>query len=141
MGTRAVTNVTDEDGDVYVSLYRQYDGYLQGGHGEELANWLRDAVIGNGIGSSIPPKFFNGVGDLALRLVTYFRQDHNQIGSFYIIPPGTDWAPDYTYTVKVTGPSSVYPEGAVELTVDYYGEKFAGTVEDFIEWMKNQENE
>lgn len=131
MGTRAVTNVVSEKGEVYVSLYRQYDGYPQGGHGEELADWLEGAVIGNGIGSNLPPKFFNGVGDLAARLVTFFKEDHLNIGSFYLIPAGTDWGPDYTYTVRVM------EDRPVELKVRAYDSTvFQGTVEGFRSWME-----
>src|SRR5687768_2511369 len=105
MGTRAVTNVVEKnstDGEHYVSLYRQFDGYPNGGHGEELAEFLTGARIGNGIGpkDGNDPKFFNGVGDLAIRLVAHFKQD-NLAGGFYLIPAGTDWGPDYVYTVEV----------------------------------------
>lgn len=136
MGTRAVTNVVDETGEVYVSLYRQFDGYPADGHGEELAEWLDGAVIGNGISGTPAPKFFNGVGDLALRLVTFFREDHTQIGSFYIIPAGTDWGPDFTYTVRAM------VDHPVEVTVKSYNKTiFQGTVEDFKTWMQTSEDE
>lgn len=135
MGTRCVTNVIDEKGNVYVNLYRQYDGYPDG-HGKELAEWLTGAEIGNGIGSSVSPKFFNGVGDLALRLVTFFRQDHTQIGSFYIIPLDTDWGQEFTYTVKVVEGSEV------KMKVEgYSGVLFQGTAEEFNEWINKTEEE
>lgn len=132
MGTRAVTNVVDEEGTVYVSLYRQFDGYLMGGHGEELANWLKDAVIGNGIGSNPPPNFFNGVGDLAARLVTYFKEDQARIGRVYIVPAGSGWGADFTYTV------TVIENKPVIVSVD---DEFKGTVEEFLIWMKEYEEE
>lgn len=132
MGTRAVTNVVDEEGTVYVSLYRQFDGYLMGGHGEELAHWLKDAVIGNGIGSNIPPNFFNGVGDLAARLVTYFKEDQARIGGVYIIPAGSGWDAAFTYTV------TVIEHKPVIISVD---DEFKGTVEEFLVWMKEVEDE
>lgn len=138
MGTRSLTNVVDEKGDVYVSLYRQYDGYpTSDGHGGEIANWLEGAEIGNGINGSQGPKFFNGVGDLALRLVTYFRQDHKQIGSFYIIPPGTDWGPDFTYIVRA---AVGHP---VELTLKGYngGTLFQGSVKEFVDWMDSDKKD
>lgn len=107
MGTRCITNVVDDKGEVYVSLYRQYDGYPQGGHGEELANWLNGAVIGNGIrGGEDRPKFFNGIGDLAVRLVTFFKEDHSVPGGFYLIPAASAWnaGVDYIYTVTAVDP-------------------------------------
>lgn len=143
MGTRAVTNVVDEKGDVYVSLYRQFDGYPKGGHGEELADFLKGAEIGNGIGSNVPAGFFNGVGDLACRLVAFFRQDYRQIGSFYIIPPGTDWGASYTYTVTGKDPSySDLTNGNVQVEVQSYDGSvlFSGGVEDFTSWVE-EDNE
>lgn len=134
MGTRAVTIVEDEDG-VYVSLYRQYDGYPEG-HGKELAEFLDGAEIGNGITGNPPPGFFNGVGDLAARLVTFFKENHKIIGGFYIIPTGTKWGPDYTYTV--TGRNS-----EVFVKVQSYSDKtlFEGPVGDFRVWVNSEEDE
>ena len=37
MGTRALTFVYDADNQPFLNLYRQYDGYIKGGHGSELA--------------------------------------------------------------------------------------------------------
>lgn len=137
MGTRALTHVVDEKGVGYVSLYRQFDGYPQGGHGEDLAEWLKDAVIGNGIGvGERRTNFFNGIGDLATRLVTFFKGDHTRAGGFYLVPPGgTDWSVDYTYTVICE--DGFDREGGVSLEVKSYGGSiiFAGSVADFVVWM------
>lgn len=143
MGTRAITNVVDEKGVSYVSLYRQFDGYPQGGHGEDLANWLKGAVIGNGIRMGAEPRnFFNGVGDLAVRLVTFFKEDHSVAGGFYLVAPAHDkWDVDYTYTVHCD--DGYEEEGGVTLEVTSYGGTtlFNGTVEDFYVWMRESEEE
>lgn len=141
MGTRCVTNVVDEKGEVYVSLYRQFDGFPDS-HGQKLAEWLEGAVIGNGITSGESrPKFFNGVGDLALRLVTYFRGDDTQIGNFYIVPVGTYWGQEFTYIVKGTSPKSG-EEDVVKLKVEgYSGTLYQGSPEDFNEWIKRNEED
>lgn len=142
MGTRAVTNVIDEDGTVYVSLYRQFDGYPDG-HGKELGEFLKDAIIGNGIGSNVPVGFFNGVGDLACRLVSFFKDDHRSIGSFYIIPAGSGWGPDYTYNVTARGPKFGEDPSAIEIEVVGYSDRpcFSGSIEEFRAWAANPEED
>jgi len=79
-------------------MYRQYDGYLSG-HGQELANFLNELTLGNGI-----PKFgdlytyANGMGDLAAQMIVWFKKTP---GGFYIHPIDFDqncWQ-DYEYHV------------------------------------------
>jgi hypothetical protein len=144
MGTRSVTNVVDGDGDIYVSLYRQYDGYPDG-HGKELAEFLKGAEIGNGISSNPSPGFFNGVRDLACRLVAFFKEDHGHIGSFYLLPPKEDNTQEFTYTVTGVNPSFTMnnaPNGGVFVKVDSYGgELFSGTAEEFASWIESYEDE
>lgn len=143
MGTRAITNVVDEKGNVYVSLYRQYDGYPLGGHGEELAEWLEGAVIGNGIqGGERRPKFFNGIGDLACRMVAFFKGDYSDYGGFYLLPHGDDgWGGDYVYTVQARNPiysiaDGKEPETTVTVKVESWDTLlFEGSVEDFRVWI------
>jgi len=98
MGTRSTTTIYEGDTPL-VTFYRQYDGYPSG-HGAELAAYLDGAEIGNGIpGSGYAPKFFNGAGDLAFRLIAHFKP-HDVPGSFYIVPTShTD--EEYNYRVYV----------------------------------------
>lgn len=143
MGTRCITNVIDEKGDVYVSLYRQFDGYPDGGHGEELADWLEGAHIGNGIGARPAPGFFNGVGDLAARLVTFFKDDHEHIGSFYLNPPDPTAKEEFTYTVQGRNPNwdKGTPFGEVTVKVEAYDRVlFEGNVVDYRAWITQEKN-
>lgn len=138
MGTRAITNVVNDKGEVYVSLYRQFDGYPKGGHGEDLAEWLEGAVIGNGINEGESrPKFFNGLGDLAARLVTFFKEDDAVPGGFYLIPFGSDWDGEFTYTISGADPTSFDTlEYNPQISVDHYGDLlFEGSVEEFKSWV------
>jgi hypothetical protein len=48
MGTRCLTKVYDEDTEI-LCLYRQFDGYPKGGHGDELTAFLSGMKITNGI--------------------------------------------------------------------------------------------
>lgn len=145
MGTRCVTNVIDGDGEIYVSLYRQFDGYPDGGHGEELAEFLKGAEIGNGIGARPSAGFFNGVGDLACRLVAFFKEDHRNIGSFYLLPPKNNNSEEFTYTVFGENPSFILnnaPNGGVSVRVDAYDrEIFSGTAEEFASWIESYKGE
>ena len=50
MGTRSLTYVYDGQTPI-MCMYRQYDGYLSG-HGQELANFLNELTLGNGIPES-----------------------------------------------------------------------------------------
>ena len=82
MGTRSLTYVYDGETPI-ICMYRQYDGYLSG-HGQELANFLNELTLGNGI-----PKFgdlytyANGMGDLAAQMIVNFKKSP---GGFYIYP-------------------------------------------------------
>jgi len=131
--------VQGSDGEVYVPLYRQFDGYPSGGHGQELAEWLEGAIVGNGISGGETRHFFNGVGDLAARLVTFFKEDASEIGGFYLVQPGSnDWGPDYIYTVKVVGGKGFDEEGTVSINITngYSGDMvFEGSPEDVSTWI------
>lgn len=141
MGTRSVTHVADQEGHVYVSMYRQYDGYPQGGHGEELAKFLDGAVIGNGIGFNETRNFFNGVGDLACRLVAYFKRDAHDAGSFYLEPPNLESRQEYTYIVWAD--DGYDREGSVNIQVlGWSGNPmFEGTIDEFVNWIPRSEDE
>jgi hypothetical protein len=97
MGTRSLTYVYGGETPI-MCMYRQYDGYLSG-HGQELANFLNELTLGNGI-----PKFgdlytyANGMGDLAAQMIVWFKKTP---GGFYINPIDFDqncWQ-DYEYHV------------------------------------------
>ena len=82
MGTRSLTYVYEGETPI-ICMYRQYDGYLSG-HGQELANFLNELAIGEGI-SGKPDLFTyaNGMGDLAAQMIVWFKKTP---GGFYIYP-------------------------------------------------------
>ena len=82
MGTRSLTYVYDGETPI-MCMYRQFDGYLEG-HGQELANFLNELTIGNGISGK--PELFtfaNGMGCLAAQMIVWFKKTP---GGFYIHP-------------------------------------------------------
>ena len=82
MGTRCLTYVYVGKTPI-MCRYRPFDGYLSG-HGQELANFLNELTIGNGISGK--PELFtfaNGMGDLAAQMIVWFKKTP---GGFYIHP-------------------------------------------------------
>jgi len=97
MGTRSLTYVYDGETPI-MCMYRQYDGYLSG-HGQELANFLNELQMGQGISGK--PELFtfaNGMGDLAAQMIVWFKKTP---GGFYIHPIelNQDCWQDYEYHV------------------------------------------
>ena len=97
MGTRSLTYVYDGQTPI-MCMYRQYDGYLSG-HGQELANFLNELTLGNGIPAyGDLYTYANGMGDLAAQMIVWFKKTP---GGFYIYPIDFDqncWQ-DYEYHV------------------------------------------
>ena len=93
MGTRSLTTI-EADGNEFVCMYRQYDGYPTG-HGAELAEFLTGPPLVNGIRDKKPQ--FNGMGCLAAAVVAHFKTEP---GNIYLEPPGTrDVGEEYIYKV------------------------------------------
>ncbi len=99
MGTRSLTYVYDDyaDNTPIICMYRQYDGY-PAGHGAELAEFLHDGKLVNGIPFGTTEKMFNGMGCLAAQMIAHFKTD---VGGFYLYPPvlNQDCGQDYEYHV------------------------------------------
>jgi hypothetical protein len=96
MGTRSLTFVYDGKTPV-VCMYRQFDGYPSG-HGQELAEFLFDGKLVNGIPLGSNEKLFNGMGCLAAQMVAAFKES---AGGFYLFSTDLDqdsWQ-EYEYHV------------------------------------------
>lgn len=135
MGTRSITRVYDIDGECLVAMYRQFDGYPSG-HGEELARFLVDKRLVNGIGhGDNAGNSFNGMGDLAAQMVYHFKE--GKIGGFYLHSPKQD--EEWTYEIRPNNKELKWgqPVGKVDITVkNYRGDQvFHGDVNEFIGWI------
>lgn len=100
MGTRSITTVTSSwhngEPQVNATIYRHWDGYIAGGHGEWLAEFLADAVVTNG--RQDKQKHYNGPGELASAIVEALRaDDHNP----NLVPAGSIMGQEYEYQVHV----------------------------------------
>jgi hypothetical protein len=127
MGTRCLTIIHDEAVPL-INIYRQFDGYLSG-HGLELATFLLDMKIVNGLGLE-RKRVANGAGCLAAQMIAYFK---NEPGNIYIEPmpdEDTDHV-DYVYKVMVDS-------GKITVEVTGDGNNFKGTVSEFAKYCKEQ---
>lgn len=132
MGTRSLTRVIDHDfGDPrhVVTIYRQYDGYLEG-HGAVLAEFITSRKFVNGISGDIT-KVFNGAGCFAAALVAHLktmngREGTIEAGGVYLYP--LDAAPEeYNYTITIAG-----SEVSMKATDWQDTTLFEGTPEEFL---------
>jgi len=146
MGTRSLTRVIPrQDGlsfnkghlhpeKAMVNMYRQFDGYPDG-HGIDLAEFLKDIKIVNGIPlNKESGNQANGSGCLAAQMVKHFKED---IGYIYLHPHDNEsgWE-DYIYTV--------YPKIGEETFISIYDVNkerciFVGTPYKLIDKYKEKE--
>ena len=109
MGTRSLTRIIPRQDGLsfneghekvelsHVNMYRQYDGYPQG-HGLDLAEFLKDFKIINGIGGNAElGTHANGSGCLAAQMVKHFKE---KVGNIYLFSPDDNkgWE-EYIYTI------------------------------------------
>ena len=102
MGTRSLT-VFKDNGEEICVMYRQFDGYVEGGLGDELVEFLKGKEIVNGYGSQEDTEKpnFNGMGCLAAQVIANLK---NGIGNIYLHPAGTrDCGEEYIYTIEDVG--------------------------------------
>ena len=107
MGTRSLTHVIQTWNDektgkqkkqYLMTMYRQYDGYPSG-MGVDLADFLKNGVVVNGISMGEKRRVFNGAGCLAAQLVAHFKDG---AGGFYLYKPmSKDCGEEYTYEIVV----------------------------------------
>lgn len=148
MGTRSLTVFMSESwidtqngnkimgGKEICVMYRQMDGYPEG-HGKDLAEFLCDMSIVNGISLAETRKIANGMDCLTAQVIAHFK---NGAGGFYIHRAGTrKCGEEYIYTIS----------GAKDKVIikceEVYAKKkllvFNGTASDFLVWIEKEERE
>ena len=143
MGTRSLTRIIPRQGGLsfdeghnhgeesHVNMYRHFDGYPEG-HGLELAEFLKDIKIINGIGGNAElGTHANGCGCLAAQMVKHFKE---MVGNIYLHPTNLDegWE-EYIYTI--------YPKSGEPCYISIwsvFSKKciFVGTASDLIKKYK-----
>lgn len=107
MGTRSLTKIIHVYQDEYktskqvlTTMYRQMDGYMEG-HGAELAEWLAEFTVVNGISVPETRKVANGADCLAAQMFAHFKDGP---GHIYLYPPGArNCGEEYIYYIYVDG--------------------------------------
>ena len=105
MGTRSLTKVIntweDKSGKKQrkpiTTMYRQFDGYLDG-HGLELAEWLNQYTIVNGMGMDDTGSIANGMDCLAAQMFAHFKEDAG--GIYCMHPDAEDCWEEYLYEIS-----------------------------------------
>ena len=149
MGTRSLTFVYEQYGEVYkpvVNMYRQFDGYPTG-HGAELAEFLKSGRMINGLDGVGKELQFNGMGCLAAQMVAHFKQSP---GGFYIHPTDiTDCGQDYEYHIYDIGQGlGLYVE-VVDCGCNMFGVSsgnkhdfvFKGNLKEFTKFCSDEQKE
>ena len=147
MGTRSKTSFIEKRGEEYihlVSVYRQYDGYVEG-MGHDLANYILDKEICNGIRlGRDTSKLANGFGCLIAQLIRDFKED---VGGLYIITEND--IQEYNYDIIFN--SDLYYRNSFkeELETNKYFKVrvtdwnkkiiFEGTLKELLEFKENEE--
>jgi len=137
MGTRSTTHIYETDKITakrrkpLVSIYRQMDGYPSG-MGKELADFIKDIKIVNGIGFNVVlNRIANGAGCFAAQLIKHLKHD---VGSIYITT--ADDRQQYDYHLYVVPSSDPFKDDGYIWVIVREGKKklFEGTAKDFAEW-------
>jgi len=150
MGTRSLTHVietwkNDKTGkqkkQCLMTMYRQYDGYPSG-MGDDLAQFLKQGKVVNGISSTEKQLVFNGAGCLAAQLVAHFKDGP---GGFYLYRPmSKDCGEDYTYEVVVDFNTKemtlrCFDIGYISKSGNYINKRkllFEGKPQDYDAWLE-----
>lgn len=133
MGTRSLTRVKDEAGNIILTMYRHMDGYVEGGHGDELVAFLDGMVLTEGISvENQPAKSANGIDCLAAQLVAHFKTG---VGSIYLYPADA-LDEEFNYTIELvdgvlTLSYTAYDEAGVLLPKETVG----GVTEPVVEFL------
>ena len=105
MGTRSLTKVIDTWEDKsgkqqrkpITTMYRQFDGYLDG-HGLELAEWLSQYTVVNGMRMDETRKVANGMDCLAAQMFAHFKKEAGNI--YCMHPDAEDCWEEFIYEIS-----------------------------------------
>jgi len=130
MGTRSLTKFINAEGETCALAYKQYDGYPTG-YGTDLATFLSQFTVVNGIPVGDSLKLANGIECLAAQVVAEFKDG---AGGYYLYPTNyEDCGQEYYYTITQDTTGDIIME--VSDMYDYY---FKGTPLGFLESLKDK---
>ncbi len=121
----------DSEDEIILSVYHQYDGHTKG---KELAEWLKNKKIVQGVGNrSLESGEANGMGCLAAQ---YLAQHKDCVGSVYCCSNDTT-DERYNYKIKFIDNQFIIEIIEEEDVVNQIVEtkvKFRGTIDELIEY-------
>jgi len=131
MSTRALVRFVNKKGKNVATIYKHFDGYPEG-FGLDLANFLSDMVIVEGIDLVHKGHVANGMECLAAQVVAFFKQG---VGDVYLYPSDTlesDTDVSYIYIIKDKGDGDI-------LFIVYNGSRvlFSGNPLGLFYWVNN----
>ena len=131
MSTRALVKFVNKKGKNVATIYKHFDGYPEG-FGLDLANFLSDMVIVEGIDLVHKGHVANGMECLAAQVVAFFKQG---VGDVYLYPSDTlesDTDVNYVYIIKDKGDGDI-------LFIVYNGSRvlFSGNPLGLFYWVNN----
>jgi len=131
MSTRALVRFVNKEGKNVATIYKHFDGYPEG-FGLDLANFLSDMVIVEGIDLVHKGHVANGMECLAAQVVAFFKQG---VGDVYLYPSDTlesDTDVNYVYIIKDKGDGDI-------LFIVYNGSRvlFSGNPLGLFYWVNN----
>lgn len=148
MGTRSKTSFIKKMGNKrvhMVSIYQQYDGYIEG-LGYEIANYILDKKIVNGFSLGDNSNKANGFDCLVAQFIRDFKHD---IGGLYITTE--DNTQEYNYDVifdedlyydRDTLMTSIETNDLFKIIVTDWNDKklFEGSLKDLLEFKEYTED-
>ena len=137
MSTRSTIRFMKENEDPVATVYKHYDGYIDG-FGYELAEWLSGMTLINGMMTDkhYGEKYANGVGCLAAKFIKKFKKE---TGDIYLCAPDPDYKEDYNYKVIVK-PYGLEKSAndCVTIEVDCFGTPiFKGSPKELMEFEES----
>lgn len=147
MGTRSTITFCEKINDgiqPLVSIYQQYDGYLEG-VGKDLCTWLSKMTILNGytLHHKYNDDVANGIGCLVAQ---YIRNKKLHIGGTYIIPMDSlQEGIDYNYKIifDAYGKEPCNAAEVATIMVNNWGKDnfFTGTPKELLIYIEKQKEE
>lgn len=128
MGTRSITRIWNENNEPLVTMYRQFDGYIEG-HGLDLAKLCSVAIL-DGFGGQKYGEYANGAGCLAAQIVSEIK--NKQLGNVYIVPHDAR-SEEFNYKVQVQG---VGKPVLITVTNDEGIKLFGGTAAELLAFIE-----
>lgn len=127
MGTRSTTKIyvkyPKQEKKLILSLYKQFDGYLEG-WGKEMKDFFKSGKVVNGLPLDRSERLFNGTGCFATQLIANFKTEP---GNLYATHKDDDQEFNYTITFDYENKKVIFDCDEIDEddegnTIKYYEE-------------------